>query len=69
MTDSLVNSAVTVIIAIIGVGLVAVILSKNANTSGVIGAGAGGIATDLSSAISPISGSSLGLSFSTSGAE
>jgi hypothetical protein len=69
MSDSLVTSAVTVIMAIVGVAIIAVLVSKNANTSGVLGAGASGLSTGLGTALSPITGGgSLGLSFSTAGA-
>jgi len=50
---------VTIAVAIIGVATLAVIVSKNANTAGVITAGAGGLATAISAAVSPITGSSF----------
>ena len=43
-------------IAIIGVATLAVVLSKNSNTTSVIGAAASGFSTALSTAISPITG-------------
>lgn len=67
MSDSLVTSAVTVLLAIIGVAFLAVLVSKNANTSGVLSGASQGFATDLNTALSPLSGS-LGLSFGSSGA-
>ena len=65
MSEQLVTSIVTVITAIIGVAILAVLVSKNSNTTGVINAGASGFATDLRAALSPVSGGSgLGLSLS-----
>jgi hypothetical protein len=58
MTDQLITSVVTVITAIIGVAILAVLVSKQSNTSNVIGAASKGFATDLSAALSPISGGS-----------
>jgi hypothetical protein len=58
MSDSLITSAVTVVMAIVAVAIIAVLVSKNANTAGVIGAGSGGIAQDLGAALSPIIGAS-----------
>lgn len=50
------SSAVTVILAIIGVALVAVLVSKNANTSGVLGATSSGLAGLIGAATAPLSG-------------
>lgn len=54
--NDVISSAVTVATGIIGLALVAVIVSKNANTSGVIGAAASGFAKDLGAAVSPVTG-------------
>jgi hypothetical protein len=67
MSDSLITSVVTVLMAIIGVAIIAVLVSKNANTSGVIGAGAGGVSNVLGTALGPVTGGGLGLSFQTGG--
>ena len=56
MSESLVTSVTTVLLAITGVAIIAVLVSKNANTSGVISAGAQGYSTALSTALSPITG-------------
>lgn len=45
-----------VVIAIIGVATLAVILSKNSNTTSVIGAAAQGFSQSLAAALSPITG-------------
>lgn len=57
MGDQLISSVVTVATAIIGLAIIAVLVSKNANTSRVISAGAGGLATGIQAAVSPITGS------------
>lgn len=56
MNENLVSSLVTVVTAIIGVAVLAVIVSKSANTAGVIQAGAQGLATDIGAAVSPVTG-------------
>ena len=56
MSDQLITSVVTVLTAIIGVALIAVLVSKNADTSRVIGAGASGFSQALSTALSPVTG-------------
>lgn len=45
---------VTILVAIIGVATLSVIVSKNANTAGVIGAGFSGFSQALSAAVSPL---------------
>jgi hypothetical protein len=56
---SKVGEQITVIlIAIVGVSILAIVLSKNANTTGVISAAAGGFSTALAAALSPITGNS-----------
>ena len=68
MSDQLITSVVTVLTAIIGVALIAVLVSKNANTVGVIGAGASGFSQALGTALSPVTGSSSFGSFTGGGA-
>ena len=58
MGNDLVSSAVTVMVGIVGLATIAVLVSKNANTSGVISAAASGFASDLSAAVSPVTGGS-----------
>lgn len=60
MSEQLINSVVTVLTAIIGVAIIAVLVSKQANTSGVIQAGSQGFATDLQTALSPVTGGTGG---------
>jgi PRD1 phage membrane DNA delivery len=51
-------------LAIVGIAIVAVIVSNNAQTSSVIGAAGSAFAKDISAAVSPVTGSSgLGLGF------
>lgn len=63
MSEQLVTSVVTVLMAIIGVAIIAVLVSKNANTTAVIGAGASGFSQSLSTALSPITGGSGNFNF------
>ncbi len=52
--DRLTESVVTILVAIIGLATLAVLVSKNANTSGVITSGFKGFSQALGTAISPI---------------
>lgn len=54
--DRLTESVVTIAVAIIGLATLAVIVSKNANTSGVIKAAGGVFQGSLATAISPVTG-------------
>lgn len=65
MGNQLLNSVVVVATAIIGVAIVAVLVSKNANTSAVIGASSQGFSQALGTALSPVTGS--GNSFGNQG--
>lgn len=60
MSDALLNSVVTVLLAIVGVAILAVILSKNSNTVNVLGAGSTAFSGALGTALSPIVGQSFG---------
>lgn len=61
LTDQLITSVVTVATAIIGVAILAVLVSRQSQTTQVIGAAGNALATDLRAALSPISGSGLGI--------
>lgn len=64
MGDQLISSAVTVATAIIGLAIIAVLVSKNANTSGVIGTTGSAFSQALSAAEAPVTGTaSMGSSF------
>ena len=56
MSEQLITSVVTVLTAIIGVAIIAVLVSKNANTSGVISAGGSAFSSALGTALSPVTG-------------
>lgn len=64
-----IEAVVTIALAVIGLGVVSVIISKNANTVGVIQAGASGLGNDIATAQSPVSGNSItpNLSYPTQG--
>jgi hypothetical protein len=57
----------TVAMAIIGLAIVSVIISPNAQTGSVIQAASAGFAQDLQAATSPVSGGSSVNNFATSG--
>lgn len=60
MSEQLITAITTVLMAIIGVAIIAVIISKQANTTSVIGAGASGFSQMLGTALSPVTGNSSG---------
>jgi membrane DNA delivery protein len=59
MGDKLIESLTTVAVAITGIALIAVLVSRQANTAGVLSAGATGFAQDIAAAVSPVSGGSF----------
>jgi hypothetical protein len=59
MSDQLITSVVTVLTAIIGVAIIATLVSKNANTTSVIQAGGSAFSSALGTALSPVTGSSF----------
>lgn len=61
--SELTNSIVAVATAIVGLAIIAVLVSRNANTSGVISSATSGFAADLSAAEAPVTGSGSNLSF------
>lgn len=66
MGEKLVTSVVTIALAIVGVAIIAVLVSKNANTTGVIQSASSGFSQTLATAISPVTGaggSGLGTNF------
>lgn len=56
MTDKLLTAIVTILIAIIGVAVLAVLLSKQSQTVGVVGASASGFRQMLCAALGPVGG-------------
>lgn len=68
MSDQLIASVVTVLTAIIGVAIIAVLVSKNANTTGVLSAGGQAFSGALGTALSPVTGGGGFGSFTGGGA-
>jgi len=60
MSEQLITSIVTVLTAIIGVAIIAVLVSKNANTTGVISSGGSAFSSILGTALSPVTGGGFG---------
>ena len=56
MKGDAVAAVVTVITAIIGIAIVAVLVSKNAQTAGVLQAGGSALSGIINAAVSPVSG-------------
>lgn len=56
MSDHLIASIVTVLTAIIGVAIIAVLVSNRAQTGNVITAAGAAFANDLSAAVAPVTG-------------
>lgn len=61
MGDQLITSVVSVLTAIVGVAIIATLVSKNANTSQVIQAGGQAFSQSLATALSPVTGGGSGL--------
>ena len=60
MTESLISSVTTVIMAIVGVAIIALLVSRQSQTGAVISAGSQGLSTGLLSALSPVTGQGTG---------
>jgi hypothetical protein len=56
--NQITTAVVTVLTAIVGVAILAVLVSKNSNTTGVLQAGGTSFASALNAALSPVTGSS-----------
>lgn len=56
--DQFWTSVVTILTAIVGLAIIAVLVSQRATTANVIRAASGGFAEDLAAAVSPITGGS-----------
>lgn len=54
------QGVVAIAVAVVGVATLAVVVSKNANTAGVVSSLAGGLAQDLSAAEAPVTGGGFG---------
>jgi hypothetical protein len=58
MGSQMITAIVTILTAIIGVAIIAVLVSKNANTTAVISAGGNAFTGALGTALSPVTGQS-----------
>jgi PRD1 phage membrane DNA delivery len=67
VTENLVSGVVTVLLAIIGVAIIAVLVSKAAQTPQVLSAAGGAFSGTLGAALSPITGGGLGFGGGFSG--
>lgn len=56
MGERIISGLVVAVTAIVGVAIIATLVSKNANTAGVLKAATSGFATDLSAALAPVTG-------------
>lgn len=65
--NNFMGQVVVVLTAIISVALVAVLVSKQANTTGVIDSSFGGLSQFLSVAVSPVTGGGTGGRFGAGG--
>ncbi len=59
MGDKLITEIATIASGLIGLAIIAVILSRNANTVGVIGVSTQGFANDIAAATSPVSATGM----------
>lgn len=60
MGEQLFTSLVSIATAIVGVAIIAVLVSKNANTAGVLSAAGNAFGYDLGVAVSPVTGGGFG---------
>lgn len=59
--NAFVEGGVTIVMAVIGLAIISVLVSKNANTAGVIQASASGLGNVMGVAQSPVTGTSVPL--------
>lgn len=68
LTEQLITSVVTVATAIIGVAIIAVLVSRSSQTGTVLTSAGNALATDLRAALSPVAGGTgLGVSLGNVG--
>lgn len=65
--NNIISGVVTIAVAIVGLATLAVLVSKNANTSGVIGAAGQAFSGSIGAAVGPVSGGGFGNINSTFG--
>jgi PRD1 phage membrane DNA delivery len=68
MDKDLIGSVVTVLTAIVGVAIIAVLVSPQAKTAGVIQSGGNAFSQMLGAAVSPVTGSGFGFGGFSGGA-
>jgi hypothetical protein len=61
MGEQMISSVVTVSVAIVGLAIIATLVSKNAATANILSAGAGGFSQAISAAEGPVMGNFGGL--------
>jgi hypothetical protein len=59
MGDKIITELATIATAIVGVAIVAVLVSQKANTSNIIASAGNALAADLKQAVSPVVGASF----------
>lgn len=59
--NSFLEGAATVALAVIGLAMVAILISRRSNTAGIIQASASGLANNIGVAISPVTGGNFAL--------
>ena len=62
--SNLTDAGVTILMAIVGVAILAVLVSQKSNTTGVIQAAASGFSNSLGMAMSPVTGASASINTS-----
>ena len=60
MSEKLTTGVVSVLIAILGVAMIALLVSNKANTGNILGAGSGAFSKALCTVLSPITGGNCG---------
>jgi hypothetical protein len=59
VNNQMIESIVTILTAIVGVAILALLVSKKSNTSGVIQSAASGFSNALATAVSPVTGNNI----------
>jgi PRD1 phage membrane DNA delivery len=59
MSDAIGSALVSIVMAVIGVAIIAVLVSKSAQTANVVSAGGTALSNVLGAALSPVTGSGL----------
>jgi PRD1 phage membrane DNA delivery len=61
MSDSLIHAVVTIATAIVGIAIIAVLVSNKAQTGTVITSAGSAFASDIAAAVSPVTGGTFNL--------